>query len=159
MKRKTYFLILCLIITGTVLNAVSAISEHNPEAALSEQNLILDASLLTGEPVFVDWIQEGTDMQLIARKDDTGTVRLAFNTCQSCGGSPYAWFEYTGDGLLQCQNCGQNFPLETVGITRKAGCNPLTITEFTLENDIVTVPESVLSANAVRFLNWKKADQ
>ena len=31
------------------------------------------------------------------RKDDTGAVRLAFNTCQSCGGSPYAWFEYLGN--------------------------------------------------------------
>ena len=107
----------------------------------------------------MDWTQDGTAMQLIARKDDSGTVRLAFNTCQSCGGSPYAWFEYLGDNTLQCQNCGLTFPLDTVGTTRATGCNPVTITEFTVVGDSVTVPQSVLADNVQRFTNWKKIEQ
>ena len=97
-------------------------------------------------------------MQLIARKDDAGHVRLAFNTCQSCGGSPYAWFEDLGDGNLQCQNCGLTFPLDTVGTEKATGCNPVTITDFTVEGDTVTVPEALLKANVARFANWKKFD-
>ena len=120
--------------------------------------LMIDASSLTREPTFVDWEQDGTAMQLIARKDETGAVRLAFNTCQSCGGSPYAWFEYLGNNTLQCQNCGLTFPLDTVGTTRAAGCNPVTITEFTLDGETVSVPQSVLAENAPRFANWKKIE-
>ena len=95
-------------------------------------------------------------MQMIARKDETGEERIAFNTCQSCGGSPYAWFEYLGNGILQCQNCGQVFPLDTVGTTGAAGCNPVTITDFSVDGDTVTVPENVLADNVFRFTNWKK---
>ena len=36
------------------------------------------------------------------------------------------------------------------------GCNPVTITDFTVEGDVVTVPEAVLKANVARFANWKK---
>ena len=97
-------------------------------------------------------------MQLIARKDDAGNVRLAFNTCQSCGGSPYAWFEDLGDGTLQCQNCGLIFPLDTVGAEATQGCNPVTITDYTVDRDTVTVSKAVLKANAERFANWKKFD-
>ena len=97
-------------------------------------------------------------MQLIARKDDTGNVRLAFNTCQSCGGSPYAWFEDLGDRTLQCQNCGQIFPLDVVGTEAAQGCNPVTIKDFTVDGDTVTVSGAVLKANVERFANWKKFD-
>ena len=101
---------------------------------------------------------DGTAMQLIARKDDAGNVRLAFNTCQSCGGSPYAWFEDLGDGTLQCQNCGLIFQLDTVGAEAAQGCNPVTITDYTVDGDTVTVSDAVLKANVERFANWKKFD-
>ena len=126
------------------------------DAGETQPVLTINAAALTREPTFVDWIQDGTAMQLIARRDEAGAVRLAFNTCQSCGGSPYAWFEYLGNDTLQCQNCGLTFPLDAVGTAKAAGCNPVTITEFTVEGDTVTVPQSVLADNAYRFANWKK---
>lgn len=147
-----------LIYSALMLSACTAKSDaamgQNPTAA----GLTIDAGALTGEPTFIDVEQDGTAMQLIARKDDAGNVRLAFNTCQSCGGSPYAWFEDLGDGTLQCQNCGLIFSLDTVGIEAAQGCNPVTITDYTVEGDSVTVPEAVLQANVERFSNWKKFD-
>ena len=126
--------------------------------ALAEGDFTFDASGLTGAPTFIDLEVDGTAMQLIARKDDAGAVRLAFNTCQSCAGSPYAWFEDLGDGTMQCQNCGLTFPLDTVGTERAMGCNPVTISDFTVDGDSVTVPEAVLKDNVARFANWKKID-
>ena len=146
-------LIALLMMTGCAKNAESEPASRVGEAG---SDLTISASALTQKPAFVDWVQDGTAMQLIACKDETGAVRLAFNTCQSCGGSPYAWFEYLGSNTLQCQNCGLTFPLDAVGTAKAAGCNPVTITEFTVLGDTVTVPQSVLADNAYRFTNWKK---
>lgn len=143
-----------LLLSALLLTACSGRADAPVEQAAAD--LTIDVKALTGDVTFIDWEQDGTAMQLIARKDDSGAVRLAFNTCQSCGGSPYAWFEDLGDGTLQCQNCGLTFPLDSVGTEKAMGCNPVTITDFTVEGDTVTVPEAVLKANVERFSNWKK---
>lgn len=148
---RKYALIGLILLVAVVLAACASKAEN-----AGGEGLVIDAAALTGEPTFIDWDQDGTAMQLIARKDDAGNVRLAFNACQSCGGSPYAWFEDLGDGTLQCQNCGLTFPLDTVGTERAQGCNPVTITDFTVEGDTVTVPAALLAQNAARFANWKK---
>ena len=136
----------------------SASAEEAAEKSTAAGELRIEADGLSTEPLFIDVEEDGTAMQVIALKDGDGKVRLAFNTCQSCGGSPYAWFEDLGDGRLQCQNCHQTFPLETVGTAGSVGCSPVPITEFTVEGSVVTVPEAVLKENTGRFENWKKFD-
>ena len=157
MFRK-YGLLTLLLLSALLLAACGSKQDATPEQTAQTVGLTIDAKALTGEPTFIDVEQDGTAMQLIARKDDSGAVRLAFNTCQSCGGSPYAWFENLGDGNLQCQNCSLTFPLDTVGTTVAAGCNPVTIADYSVEGDTVTVPEALLKANVKRFANWKKFD-
>lgn len=153
---RRYGLLIILLLSALLLTACATKADTTPEQAALATGLSIDVAVLSGEPTFIDVEQDGTAMQLIARKDDAGNVRLAFNTCQSCGGSPYAWFEDLGDGTLQCQNCGLTFPLDTVGTERAQGCNPVTITDFTVEGDTVTVPAALLAQNAARFANWKK---
>ena len=154
-KRGLVFLVL---LATLMMVCSSGGTEEAADINDGETNsgLTFSAAELTTEPTLVDWVQDGTTMQLIARKDEAGAVRLAFNTCQACGGSPYAWFEYLGNNTLQCQNCGLIFPLDSAGTTRTAGCNPVTITEFTVKGDTVNVPQSVLADNVKRFANWKK---
>ena len=146
-----------MLLMLSLLSACSAQSSAVPEENKSA-DLVFDVSELGSEPMFIDWEQDGTAMQLVARRDENGEVRLAFNTCQSCGGSPYAWFEYIGADTLQCQNCGLTFNVETVGTSRAAGCNPVTIVDFTVKDQTVTVPQSLLQAMAPRFANWKVFD-
>lgn len=155
---RRYSLPILLLLSALLLAACGSKADTVQEQPAEVAGLTIDAAALTGEPTFIDVEQDGTAMQLIARKDDAGNVRLAFNTCQSCGGSPYAWFEDLGDGTLQCQNCGLTFPLDTVGTEKAQGCNPVTIADFTVEGDTVTVPEALLKANVERFANWKKFD-
>ncbi len=155
MKRLAVILSM-LVLTLVLLFAYGAMSEVS-QAKPETSDLTFDASTLTGEPTFIDAQSGGVAMQLIALKAGD-EVRLAFNTCQACQGSPWAWFEYLGDGLLQCQNCLQTFGLEVVGTEDAIGCCPITITDFTVEGDVVRVPASVLSDNALRFKNWKQVN-
>jgi len=153
---RGYGLLFLLLLSSLLLAACAAQSDTATDQNQMAVGLTIDGKALTGEPAFINVRQDGTAMQLIARKDDAGNVRLAFNTCQSCGGSPYAWFEDLGDGTLQCQNCGLIFPLDTVGVEAAQGCNPVTITDYTVDGDTVTVPEALLKANVERFANWKE---
>ena len=109
---RRYGLLILLLLSVLLLTACATKADTTPEQAALATGLSIDGAVLSGEPTFIDVEQDGTAMQLIARKDDAGNVRLAFNTCQSCGGSPYAWFEDLGDGTLQCQNCGLIFSLD-----------------------------------------------
>ena len=147
MKRLFLITVLCLTLAAS-LAACGADETEQPA-------LRIDTVALGAEPTFVDHTQEGVAMQLIAVKDADNAVRLAFNTCQTCGGSPYAWFEYIGDDTLQCQSCGQTFRTATVGTAKAAGCNPVTISDFTVDGDIVTVSADVLSSAKGMFKKWK----
>ena len=134
------------------------VATEAPSAAAAEDSeqtsgLSIAIDSLSAEPLFVDWEQDGTPMQLIALRDDDGEVRLAYNTCQVCMGSPYAYFEYKG-GMLICQNCGSGFALEAVGSV-SGGCNPLPVSGSQASGDQVTIPEEELAAVAGAFKNWK----
>ncbi|MBQ8081010.1 MAG: DUF2318 domain-containing protein [Clostridia bacterium] len=145
--------LLTLLLLAALLGGCASQADQARQDGLS-----IPMDSLTQEPSFIDWTQNDRPMQLIARKTAQGAIRLAFNTCQSCSGSPYAWFEYIGGGMLQCQNCGQTFNIEVVGTPRATGCNPVTITDFTVENGAVIVPAETLDAGASLFENWKVFD-
>lgn len=95
-----------------------------------------------------------TAMQLIVRKDASGAVSLAYNTCQSCSGSPYAYYEVVGSCLV-CRNCGNAFTFDKVGKSGY-GCHPWPLTDYTAEDGVITLPAEVLDNMAARFVNWKK---
>ncbi|MBR3430118.1 MAG: DUF2318 domain-containing protein [Clostridia bacterium] len=155
--KKIIFLIIALILITLLVSAYG--SETVPSGRKQETaGLTVDITDLTEEPMFIDAEADGIAMQLIAvRAGDE--VRLAFNTCQACQGSPWAWFEYLGDDVLQCQNCHQTFKTEIVGTEEAIGCCPITITDFNVEGNLLTVPETVLTDNAFRFKNWKQVGQ
>lgn len=92
-------------------------------------------------------------MQLIVLKSSAGDVQLAYNTCQSCAGSPYAYFEYQ-NGVLVCQNCMNRFGLDSVGKVA-GGCNPMPVAGYQLDGDQVTIPADALTKAASSFRNWK----
>lgn len=161
MKRRKR--LTAILLAAAISLAVFPAAAETPETAeltAEGEELTINAAALTEEPVFIDWIQEELPMQLIARKDAEGQVRLAFNTCRSCNGSPWAWFEYLGDGRLECQNCGQRMSVSLVGDEKAVGCAPIPVPEYTENEDgTVTVPEQVIAEAAKLFTNWRKTGE
>ena len=134
-------------------------SEASQDSSAGSGDLIIEIATLTNEPSFIDWTEEGTPMQVIALKSTDGNVRLAFNTCQACKGSPWAWFEYLDNGKLQCQNCMQQFSLELVGTAEAKGCSPITILDFSEGEGTVIIPKNVLAEAVPWFENWKRTEE
>ena len=160
MKKKLFAIALLTLVFALTLSAcgskkdAASPAEAEAEEEVTVNGLSIQLKDLTEEPAFVDWEQDGIAMQLIALVNGDGEAQLAYNTCQSCAGSPYAYFEYA-NGLLTCQNCGNRFGLDSVGIIA-GGCNPKPLGAYSVEGDVIVVPEEELAAVAPEFETWKK---
>ena len=152
-------LLLCLLLSGCGDSAREEAIAAKPTTATetaktAEVEWRIARSDLGTEPSFPEWNQNGTTIQLIALVDENGTPHIAYNTCQVCAGSPYAYFEYR-NGRLQCMNCGNEFALSTVGETA-GGCTPMPVGTYTTTEDALILPQSELERAASVFANWKK---
>ena len=112
-------------------------------------------SALDGGVLFIDCASGDTAMQILARVNADGEPGLAWNTCQTCAGSPAAFFALDG-GQLVCQNCGNRFSLDTVGAASRGGCMPWPLSGYVLEDGEIVVPQAVIDEMAVAFRNWRK---
>ncbi len=126
----------------------------DPAESSGSSGFTFSVDSLSAAPSFISLKEGSQDMELIALKDSGGDIRIAYNTCQSCAGSPYAYFELEGD-VLRCQNCGQTFDLATIGAV-SGGCNPKPVSDYSTDGSEITIPESELKAAAPEFENWKQ---
>lgn len=146
MIRKSLLLLSCLA-------ALFLLGACGSAPAAESGALTVPLADLTGDVQFFDGSINGTALQVIARVDEDGTPRLAYNTCQVCVGSPYAYFELV-NGYLVCQNCGNAFPPESVG--RVSGsCNPMPVTDYEVTDSAVVISEETLASVEPLFKNWK----
>ena len=156
MKRIAAILCLCLVCL--LLGACS--KESAPELAqqtaadAADTGLAISIDQLKTEPTFWDWNQNGVAMQVIALLDSAGKPHIAYNTCQVCMGSPYAYFEYQ-NGMLYCMNCGNAFTLDSVG-QQSGGCTPLPVDAYEQTETAIVIPAEELQRVAGSFANWKK---
>ena len=98
---------------------------------------------------------DGNEIEVLAVRSSDGTIRTAFNTCQSCYSSGRGFFVQE-DNVLICNNCGNQFTLDQIEKSNGA-CNPVPITEsmkIVTENTI-TIPQEYLSQAVVMFQSWK----
>lgn len=159
------FLKIFLVIALAALTAVSlwgcGKTPDSPSApasqAPSDASLSLSfsaANLDSSVPAFWNAQWNGVPLQLLALSDGSGGVLLAYNTCQVCAGSPYAYFELQ-DGALVCQNCGNAFPVSSIGVNA-GGCNPMPVEQYRLENGQVILEKAELDQAAQAFAHWKE---
>lgn len=134
--------------------AASDTAASESEASDTIAGLTIPIDQLQSTPTFWDWNQNGVAMQVIALVDSAGAPHIAYNTCQVCAGSPYAYFEYQ-NGMLYCMNCGNAFSLETVG-QENGGCTPLPIGAYAQTDTAIVIPEAELQRAAGSFASWKK---
>lgn len=129
--------------------------ETAPEPAGSAEDLTISVSELSETPKFYKTEANGTNMEIIALVASDGSVRTAFNTCQVCFASGRGYYETDGSALV-CQNCGNRFTGDAVGV-EGGGCNPVPITESNRseQDGIITISGELLSEASVIFANWK----
>lgn len=132
-------------------------SSKEVEGTLNEAgDLVINPEDIGDGATFFQLNVKDTDMAVLAVRAEDGTIRTAFDTCQICNGSPYAYFEQQGD-KFQCQNCGNVYSRDMIEKER-GGCNPVPIMaeEKTEADNEIIIPAKVLEDNAGRFKNWKK---
>ena len=157
--------VLVTILTlGMAVTAFSGCGKKETDSAAVEkvtvaagESLTIPVSEISETAGFYPVEVNGTQMEVIAVKDSSGAIRTAFNTCQICYDSGKGYYKQDGDQLV-CQNCGNSFTMDQVGIT-SGGCNPWPILD---ENRIVSGEEiqisyEFLKASGDIFKNWKNA--
>ena len=99
-----------------------------------EGNLVIYADRLSPDQVSFIRISEDSRIELLARLGDDGTVKAALGTCQSCNGSPNAYYVQI-EQYLRCNNCKLVFQLNILD-SPGGGCHPISIdSEVILSQD------------------------
>ena len=120
----------------------------------NDGNIIINEDEITEEVVYISYEYEGVTIGLIAVRNSYGKVIVVINTCQSCGGSPYAYFVQVGN-KIQCQNCGNLFLIDELDDLSPDGCNPIGVEErYDREGKIIIGVEQ-LKGLKDKFENWK----
>ena len=139
---------------GSALASAAASTGGESEGARSD-GVRIPLSAIKDGVLFVDCASGETAMQILARVNASGEPGLAWNTCETCAGSPAAYFELDGEELV-CQNCGNRFSLDSVGAASMGGCMPWPLSGYVLEDGEIVVPQAVIDEMAVAFRNWRK---
>ena len=111
---------------GSVSQAMNDVSEINENG-----DLVVYADRLSSEEVSFIRLPGNSRIELLARSGDDGPVKAALGTCQSCNGSPGAYYTQK-DSELVCNNCGLTFPISVLD-SPGGGCHPIMIDEGLLK--------------------------
>jgi uncharacterized membrane protein len=122
----------------------------NPE--VQDNQLKIAKTELSDHVKFINYDSNGTTIQLIAVIASDDTYRLSLNTCQSCNPSPRAYFNENA-GKLVCQNCGNAFTADDVGVS-SSGCHPMNI-EYEEDENFIIVAADVLDGYQSAFAHWQ----
>lgn len=109
------------------------------------------ADLSDGAAHFYSQKEDGIDVEVVAARLPDGSIRTAFNACQVCYDSGKGYYKQEG-GQLVCQNCGNRFALDQVGLSA-GGCNPTPIGEGYRASDgtTITISQDVLKQGEALF--------
>ena len=141
---------LLVIIAAVVIFAVprgdTAAADSGYAARNESGSVVISASELSADQISFYKFAEDSKIELIAIRGADGAAYAALGTCQSCNGSPNAYYTQNGD-LLQCNNCGLTFPLSIIG-TDGAGCHPIMMDDSAVarSGDDLVIDAELLSA-------------
>ena len=155
----TAVVIVCAAVIAVVVGKGGGKGNENQnsiQVISAGEYLTIPTENIGSEAVFYPIEVDGTEMEVFAIRASDGTVRTAFNTCQSCFLSGAGYYVQEGNDLV-CQNCGFHFTPDQVEI-QSGGCNPWPIFA---ENKTVTENEIQISYDFLKeattiFANWKK---
>ena len=164
MKKILVIVISLLLIVGCnkeethehkVPARLKEVTENIVKANLNEEgNIVIEENEITDKAVYIDYKYNDVTIGLLAVRNSEGKVIVVVNTCQSCGGSPYAYFVQVGD-KIQCQNCGNLFAIDELDNLVPDGCNPIAIEDRTDINGQIIIGVNQLKSIVDKFENWQ----
>ena len=127
----------------------------NAQVVAAGEVLTIPTKDISGTVSFYPVEVDGTTMEVLAVRASDGTIRTAFNTCQSCYTSRRGYYVQEGNDLV-CQNCGFHFTPDQVEI-QAGGCNPWPIfaENKTITADSIQIGYGYLKSASSIFANWK----
>ena len=130
-------------------------ASDGPQMISDGSYLTISTADITEDVTFYPIEVDGTDMEVIAVKASDGSIRTAFNTCQSCYTSGRGYYKQE-EGQLVCQNCGFHFTPDQVEV-QSGGCNPWPIfaENKTVTDDEIKIPYDFLKESSNIFSKWK----
>lgn len=108
---------------------------------------VIDASGFTDQVTFVPYEENGVNVRLMVVKGSK-KLQVRLDTCESCNGSPQAYYLPDGEGDIVCQNCGFDFSLGN--LSARGRCNPMHI-DYELDGSTVKIETAELDAAAPLF--------
>ena len=125
------------------------------EGLVEDGKVLIKKNYITDQALYVNYVLDDVQVGLITLKDSKGEIVVVVNTCQSCGGAPYAYFVQVGD-KLQCQNCGSMFSIDELNDLSDDGdgCNPVPLDDMYLTDEYVVIDTSQLDNLTDKFQNW-----
>lgn len=124
------------------------------EAVVNEDgNIVIDTEQITKKASYINYPVGDVTIQLIVVRASDDTIRIAFNTCQSCNPAPMAYFVQEGDSFI-CQNCGSSFSTAQVGVER-GGCNPAPVDAEMTQDGTLVIDSAYLQQYQGNFVSWQ----
>ena len=166
-RRKSnlpLFLVAAVLVAAAAVAVLSGQGEAGNTAPAGDAQTIAAGEYLSiqtadigSDAAFFPVTVDGVPMEVLAVRASDGSIRTAFNTCQSCYTSGRGYYVQEG-GDLVCQNCGFHFTPEQVEI-QSGGCNPWPIfsENKTVTEDAIRIPYDFLVESQSIFANWKRS--
>lgn len=117
-------------------------------------NIEIKKDDITDKVMYIDYKVSKTTIGLLAVRNSKGEVKVVVNTCQSCGGAPYAYFVQVGN-KIQCQNCGSMFLIDDLDDLGEGSCSPISLEEKEELDDKIIIKKEQLVKLKDKFKNWK----
>ena len=101
----------------------------------------------------------GGEHDVLIWKDESGTIRTAFNTCEECFSKGNARYEYQ-NGKLVCQSCRNELPIASFGNKSWGGCQPVAVpVDYRTDTEeLIVIPSKVMTFADDMFAGWENGD-
>ena len=125
-KRTKQVVVAGILTVAMLVGAVSvfAFSLGKYDKVKAENGVVTlqVAKLSDGKAHFYKFEESGKEIAFFAVKAPDGSIRTAFDACDSCYRSKKG-YEQQGD-KMNCNNCNQKFAINRLGPNATGGCNP-----------------------------------
>lgn len=142
--------IICSILGYWVIINQNDSNDNTTHIPSSDQNEIrISISDISTTATFYSYDSNDKSIRYFVVKDSQGNMHVAFDACDVCYGAKKGYRQ--DDELMKCLNCGQKFPIVSLGVENTAGgCWPSYL-PMVIDNDTVVIKISDLIAKSYMF--------